>query len=121
MTGERIRALRKQAGLKQSELGRKLGISASAIGMYENNRRVPPRQILLQLCDIFHVTADYLLCERNKPADLGEELDALHDKLRRQEGLMFHGRPVSQEDLEQVFRAAWLGAELIRSEEEDTD
>ena len=34
MTGERIRGLRKQAGLKQSELAAQLGVSTSAVGMY---------------------------------------------------------------------------------------
>lgn len=117
MTGERIRSLRKQAGLKQSELAEQLGVSTSAVGMYENNRRVPPRPVLLRLCSIFHVTADYLLAEQTAPSDLEEELDALKNKLMRQEGLLFHGKPVSSADLEKVFDAARLGAELILSEE----
>lgn len=117
MTGERIRGLRKQAGLKQSELAAQLGVSTSAVGMYENNRRVPPRPVLLRLCSIFHVTADYLLVEQEVSADLEQELDALKQKLMRQDGLLFHGKPVSAEDLEKVFDAARLGAELILSEE----
>ena len=117
MTGERIRGLRKQAGLKQSELAAQLGVSTSAVGMYENNRRVPPRPVLLRLCSIFHVTADYLLAEAEVSADLEQELDALKQKLMRQDGLLFHGKPVSAEDLEKVFDAARLGAELILSEE----
>ena len=117
MTGERIRSLRKQAGLKQSELAAQLGVSTSAVGMYENNRRVPPRPVLLRLCSIFHVTADYLLAEEEVSADLEQELDALKQKLMRQDGLLFHGKPVSAEDLEKVFDAARLGAELILSEE----
>lgn len=117
MTGERIRSLRKQAGFKQSELAAQLGVSTSAVGMYENNRRVPPRPVLLRLCSIFHVTADYLLAEQEVSADLEEELDALKQKLLRQDGLLFHGKPVSTEDLEKVFDAARLGAELILSEE----
>ena len=117
MTGERIRGLRKQAGLKQSELAAQLGVSTSAVGMYENNRRVPPRPVLLRLCSIFHVTADYLLAEEEVSADLEQELEALTQKLMRQDGLLFHGKPVSAEDLEKVFDAARLGAELILSEE----
>ena len=117
MTGERIRGLRKQAGLKQSELAAQLGVSTSAVGMYENNRRVPPRPVLLRLGSIFHVTADYLLAEEEVSADLEQELDALKQKLMRQDGLLFHGKPVSAEDLEKVFDAARLGAELILSEE----
>lgn len=119
MTGERIRELRKGAGLKQAELAKKLGVSTSAVGMYENNRRIPSREILLRLSEIFDVTTDYLLCKSSAPSDLGEELEALREKLVRQEGLLFHGKPVSREDLEKVFHAARLGAELILSEEDD--
>lgn len=123
MTGERIRKLRKDAGLRQSELAAKIGVSTSAVGMYENNRRVPPREILLRLCDLFHVTTDYLLDTRTRsmPSDLEEELDALKQKLLYQEGLLFHGKPVSPEDLEKVFNAARLGAQLILSEEGKQD
>ena len=109
MTGERIRSLRKQAGLKQSELAEQLGVSTSAVGMYENNRRVPPRPVLLRLCSIFHVTADYLLAEQEVSADLEQELDALKQKLMRQDGLLFHGKPVSAEDLERCLtRRGWV-------------
>lgn len=118
MTGERIRALRKQEGWKQAELAKRLGVSASAVGMYENNRRVPPRSVLLKLSDIFDVTTDYLLC---KPMgaphiDLAEELDALYQRLRREDALLFRGRPVTEAELKQVFRAARLGAELFWEE-----
>jgi transcriptional regulator with XRE-family HTH domain len=123
MTGERIRKLRKNAGLRQAELAEQLGVSASAVGMYENNRRVPPRGILLRLCDIFHVTTDYLLDTRSPAlsSDLEEELEGLKQKLLAQESLLFHGKPVSPEELEKVFDAARIGAELIFSEEEKKD
>lgn len=119
MTGERIRALRKQAGWKQAELAKRLGLSTSAIGMYENNRREPPHSVLLQLSDIFGVTTDYLLCkpEECQQKDLAEELDALYQRLRKEDLLLFRGHPVSEAELKQVFRAARLGAELFWEEE----
>ncbi|MDO5549133.1 MAG: helix-turn-helix domain-containing protein [Eubacteriales bacterium] len=123
MTGERIRKLRKDAGLRQSELAAQIGVSTSAVGMYENNRRVPPREILLRLCDVFHVTTDYLLDGRTpaSSSNLEEELEALKHRLLGQESLLFHGKPVSPADLEKVFDAARLGAELILSEEGKND
>ena len=41
MLGARIAALRRQAGMNQGELAKKLGISPSAVGMYEQGRREP--------------------------------------------------------------------------------
>ena len=38
MLGERIRRLRTGARMKQSELAGRLGVSTSAVGMYEQGR-----------------------------------------------------------------------------------
>jgi len=67
MMGARIAALRRQAGISQAELARRLGCSASAVGMYEQGRREPPSDLLVQMARIFDVTTDYLLtgCTRN--------------------------------------------------------
>ena len=61
MLGARIAALRRAAGLSQGELARRLQVSTSAIGMYEQGRREPSAEILVALSRIFGVTVDYLL------------------------------------------------------------
>lgn len=61
MMGARIAALRRQIGMSQAELARQLGCSASAVGMYEQGRREPPADLLVQMSRIFGVTTDYLL------------------------------------------------------------
>lgn len=62
--GRRISALRRQQGLSQAELADRLGISASAMGMYEQGRREPSANILVALAKEFHVTTDFLLTGR---------------------------------------------------------
>ena len=42
MLGARIAALRRDAGWSQAELGKRLQVSASAVGMYEQGRREQP-------------------------------------------------------------------------------
>jgi len=64
MLGARIAALRRQAGFSQAELAQRLGISASAVGMYEQGRREPAADLLVALADIFGVSVDYLLTGR---------------------------------------------------------
>lgn len=59
--GKRMARLRHKAGLSQAALANRLGISASAIGMYEQGRREPPLDMLVSMSAIFGVTTDYLL------------------------------------------------------------
>lgn len=61
MLGARIAALRRKAGWSQAELAQKLGISPSAVGMYEQGRREPAAQLLVALSKEFQVSTDYLL------------------------------------------------------------
>ncbi len=61
MLGARIAALRRDAGWSQAELGRRLRVSASAVGMYEQGRREPSADTLVTLSRVFGVTTDYLL------------------------------------------------------------
>lgn len=64
--GERLRQLRTERNLHQSELGDILGLSPSAIGSYERNLREPSYTHLTQMADLFNVSADYLLCRTDE-------------------------------------------------------
>lgn len=61
MFGERLKQLRTEKGLFQKELAKILGVSAGAIGMYENGKRTPDFEILNKIADYFNVSVDYLL------------------------------------------------------------
>jgi len=61
MLGARIAALRREAGMNQSQLAQQLQISPSAVGMYEQGRREPSAQTLVAMARVFGVTVDYLL------------------------------------------------------------
>ena len=64
MLGQRIGTLRRQQGLSQAELAGRLGISASAMGMYEQGRREPSADTLVALARELGVTTDFLLTGR---------------------------------------------------------
>lgn len=55
-----LRALRKQAGMTQPELAEKLGVSRSAVSMYECGTREPNFTTLEALSDIFNVDMNTL-------------------------------------------------------------
>ena len=71
MMGARIAALRREKGWSQAELADRLGISPSAMGMYEQGRREPSAQTLVDMAREFGVSTDYLLT--GKPEDVGDE------------------------------------------------
>ena len=57
----RITMLRHSLGMSQRELAQKLHISTSAEGMYEQGRRTPSIDTLIQMSKTFKVSLDYLL------------------------------------------------------------
>lgn len=61
MQMNRIKDLRAEIGMKQTDLAERLGVVRTSISNYENevNQLDPPT--IQRLCEIFHVTADYLL------------------------------------------------------------
>ncbi|MBE6727621.1 MAG: helix-turn-helix transcriptional regulator [Ruminococcaceae bacterium] len=59
--GLRIRKLREQHKLSQEQLGEKVERSKSVISNYENNIKIPPLEILVNLAVIFNVSLDYLV------------------------------------------------------------
>lgn len=68
----RLKLLREEQGLSQSELADKLGISRGSISFYENNSRAPDISVLMGICNFFSVSSDYLLglCDiRTKPQE----------------------------------------------------
>lgn len=57
----RITNLRKEAGMSQAQLAKKLNVSPSALGNYEQGRRLPNVDLLIQMSQLFNVSLDYLI------------------------------------------------------------
>lgn len=71
----RIRELRERSGMKQATLADRLHVGASALSNYESGIRDPSTDTILMLCDIFDVTADYLLGRTDNPSSTASEQD----------------------------------------------
>lgn len=56
-----LKQLRDREGITQAELSRKLKISPSTVGMWEQGRREPDCEMLKRIARFFKVTTDYLL------------------------------------------------------------
>ena len=61
MLANQIMQLRKKSGMSQLQLAQKLNVGPSAIGMYEQGRRTPMLNILIQMAKLFDVSLDYLV------------------------------------------------------------
>ena len=58
---ERLYDVRKNAGMTQSDLADKLGVSRQAVSRWEMGTAKPEFENLIAISDLFHVTTDYLL------------------------------------------------------------
>ena len=67
MTHNRIKELRKNKGLSQSQLANKVGISNQVISFYENNKREPKIETWQALANFFDVSVPYLQGIDDKP------------------------------------------------------
>jgi len=58
---DKLKYLREQQGLTQSELSRILGLTRSSVNGWEMGLAVPSTPIIIELAKLYHVTTDYLL------------------------------------------------------------
>ncbi len=83
--GEILRSLRLERNITQKDLAKRLSISPSTVGMYEQNRRFPDADILVKLSSIFDVSVDYLLGIERSEKQEGIRMNLR--KLREKAGL----------------------------------
>lgn len=71
MFSNRLKTLRQERDLKQSDIAKYLGVSAQSYSSYENGRE-PNYEMLKKLCSLFNVSADWLLglSEYRQPFDM---------------------------------------------------
>lgn len=62
--GERLKALRTEAGIQQAAVQQATGISRSSLSQYENGMR-PPLDACVALAKFYRVPLDYLCCLSN--------------------------------------------------------
>ena len=84
MLGEKIAEQRKKLGLSQEEMAKKIGVSRSALSLYEIDRREPDLETVKKIASLFGVTTDYLLgAEKGGNTMLGKRIN----ELRRASGM----------------------------------
>lgn len=67
MVYQRIRDLREDRDLKQSEVAQILHCTQAGYSLYELGKRDIPTQILIKLADYYETSTDFLLGRTNNP------------------------------------------------------
>lgn len=83
---ERLKEIRQKKQLTQNSLSNMLNISQGAYANWENGKREPNFELLLELAKILNVSTDYLLgIENNTPTSQKDELERrtfeIYDKI----------------------------------------
>ena len=108
--GERLRTLRKEAGLTQKELGEKLGVSASMIGQYETNLRKPKIETLEKIAAVLNISISELVDlstlspSLNSMIPLYESLKNIQNKFDASDGTIY----LSTKERDQIKELATL-------------
>ncbi|MCL2391224.1 MAG: helix-turn-helix domain-containing protein [Oscillospiraceae bacterium] len=118
--GDRLSELRKNRGLKQSDVSELINVSASSISSYERGKRDPNFDVLTDLSEVYDVTIDYILGKTS--SDISPRI--LEDRFI--DGVTFGEiikclRPLSEEDKNAVYNvidaisARSSGNEILKS------
>lgn len=116
MLGERLKQLRKDKNLTQTELGNKINVTKVSISGYESGNRSPDTDTLQRLADYFEVSTDYLLGRTDIPALTPQEKDEQEFQAFINDpelGVWYKELPKSDEEELRKLRTIW---EMIKAE-----
>lgn len=100
---ERIRELRNEQGLTQAEIAKKIGVTKSAYGFWEQGKNQPDIDTIARLAEIFDVTADYLFGIsdiKNSTSNYSDE----KSNLSRTIAAHLDGAELSKADIDDIAR-----------------
>lgn len=70
----KLKLLRAEHNMTQKELARRIHVARATIAGYETRDRQPSYDKLAAIADVFHVSVDYLLDNKDDPAELSLDL-----------------------------------------------
>ena len=116
---EKLKKLRLKSGLTQAQLARKLKVSPSSIGMYEQGRREPNSETLSKMCKELNATGDYILNleeDETQAKDVCAILDQFAKYIETRKNIMLNGKPIKDEDKKKISNALRVATAVALSE-----
>ena len=122
LNNERLRRLRKEAGLIQADVAAKLNIKRESYTRYETGDIQPPNDQVVRLADFFETTADYLLGLTDDPRPSNKKNSLSPEKLKLLDGIgyAYYGteeKELDDEDVDTILEIV----ELTRKMKEKRD
>ncbi len=75
--GQKLISLRKSRGMTQEELSEAIGVTRQTISKWELDTSTPDLDYLCKLCDLFGVTADYLIRPDRETIEMSETAETV--------------------------------------------
>lgn len=106
--GDRLKRIRKNSGLTQTDVSKATGINNKTLSGYENNVSTPDPDTCLILANFYAVSPEYILygakfdqaITQKDEKDIAKSLEELKNKLESQSGLLFSGDAIDDETRE---------------------
>lgn len=109
--GEKVKQLRKEKGLTQTELAEAVGVTLRTVQNYEGKNLFPKNQdVVNKLCKVLDTTPDYLISDDDKFVNVAYERGGTRDrryaeKLVTEVSAFFFGGELPEEDRDNVMQA----------------
>lgn len=112
-----------ERGIKPYKVCKETGITTATISNWKAGRYTPKTDKMQKIADFFGVSVEYLTTGKDSVSnsDLNakdqrdiKEILANTEQLLRQPGLMFEGKPASQESVESILSAMQVGMEIAK-------
>lgn len=106
------------------------GLTTSTISNWKSGRYVPKTDKMQKIADYFGVSIEYLMTGKEPSAEKSALLKPKDEKdiktiiayteaLLKQPGLMFDGKPASQESIDSILSAMQIGMEMAKKKNKE--
>ena len=116
--GSRIKNLRKNKSLSQTELAQLMGLTSSAMSAIETGKNKPTADILIKLSDFFNISTDYLLKGMDTKQTISKNEQEILDVLRKDEAMtdaVMEVAKVKKKAINYLGRYAVMDAQGLKS------
>lgn len=97
---EKIVQLRKQLGLSQEELAEKMNVSRQSVSKWESTQSIPDLNKILMLAEIFSVTTDFLLKDKQETVEITEPAQHSNKQITLEQALTYVDSKLAKSVLE---------------------
>ncbi len=121
---EQIKEISKNKGYSINRLEKELGFARSSISKF--NKNIPSMEKVKQIADFLGVSISEITGEDTESTVLSKkdekdikEIIANTEQLLKQDGLMFDGKPASQEAIDSILSAMQIGMEMAKKKNKE--